>query len=796
MGINVDASDSIFGKLHVKGGTDANFLFTTASSEASLELFSDAGSANVPLNVRASEYKVKIGSSEKLRINSSGNVGIGTSSPGAPLSVQSASDTEAIEILGRAADDIGTFSFFENDGTTEIGRIQARTTELSLRARQSGQSILFITNGTAERARINSSGNLGVGTSSPGQLLHLNSSASTAIQISDGTNNQFISSIKTAGNFANGSTAGDVLIRGQNGFAVSPNNGSSVALRIDNSGNVLVGTTDSTIYNNGDSDSEGIVLRDGEVIDIARKGDLQLTLNRQTNDGHHIGFFRSGSPKSYIATRSGGFCIDVNSSERLRIDSSGRVLLGTTTEGAALADNLTVADSGNSGITIRSGAANYGSIYFSDGDSGGAGEYSGFVEYNHNGDYLGFGTGSTTRARIDSSGNVGINNSSPGSYNSDGRNLVVGSGSGGQGLSIASGTSNYGTIYFADGTSGDALYRGAILYNHASDFMRFDTAAGERMRLDSSGRLLLGTTTEGLADGDNLTIADSGACGITLRSGSSSGGAIYFSDATSGSGEYAGFVEYLHSSNALRFASGGTERMRLDSSGSLGLGTDSPSTLLDVRGEISVAYNANYGLRFYNQDRNNWSSIGNNIVSGTSAANLVFKDSTGEVMRLAGGNVLVAVTNTTKTSEGFRIENGGQPNITRGTDGTFILFYHTSGSVIGSIQNNGGTGTLFSTSSDYRLKENVVGITDGITRVKQLSPKRFNFIINADKTVDGFLAHEAQTVVPEAVTGEKDGEEMQGIDQSKLVPLLTAALQEAIAKIETLETKVAALEAG
>jgi len=88
-------------------------------------------------------------------------------------------------------------------------------------------------------------------------------------------------------------------------------------------------------------------------------------------------------------------------------------LLGTTTEGAALADNLTVADSGNSGITIRSGAANYGSLYFSDGDAGGAGEYSGFVEYNHNGDYLGFGTGSTTRLRINSSGNVGIGTSSP-----------------------------------------------------------------------------------------------------------------------------------------------------------------------------------------------------------------------------------------------------------------------------------------------------------------------------------------------------------------------------------------------
>jgi len=132
-------------------------------------------------------------------------------------------------------------------------------------------------------------------------------------------------------------------------------------------------------------------------------------------------------------------------------------------------------------------------------------------------------------------------------------------------------------------------------------------------------------------------------------------------------------------------------------------------------------------------------------------------------------------------------------NLRNSSTGTSARFYSGS-SIVGSITVT-GSATAFNTSSDYRLKENVVGITDGITRVKQLSPSRFNFIADADTTVDGFLAHEAQTVVPEAVTGEKDGEEMQGIDQSKLVPLLTAALQEAIAKIETLETKVAALEA-
>jgi len=91
-------------------------------------------------------------------------------------------------------------------------------------------------------------------------------------------------------------------------------------------------------------------------------------------------------------------------------------------------------------------------------------------------------------------------------------------------------------------------------------------------------------------------------------------------------------------------------------------------------------------------------------------------------------------------------------------------------------------------------------MTGAIDRVKALVPKRFNFIKHPDKTVDGFLAHETQTVVPEAITGTKDEVDTDGdavyqaIDQSKLVPLLTAALKESIDKIEALEAKVTALE--
>ena len=93
-------------------------------------------------------------------------------------------------------------------------------------------------------------------------------------------------------------------------------------------------------------------------------------------------------------------------------------------------------------------------------------------------------------------------------------------------------------------------------------------------------------------------------------------------------------------------------------------------------------------------------------------------------------------------------------------------------------------------------------MTGSIDRLKELKPSRFNFINDPDTAVDGFLAHEAQIVVPESVTGthnEVDDNEQpiyQGIDQSKLVPLLTAALQEAITKIEDLETRIQALESN
>ncbi len=133
---------------------------------------------------------------------------------------------------------------------------------------------------------------------------------------------------------------------------------------------------------------------------------------------------------------------------------------------------------------------------------------------------------------------------------------------------------------------------------------------------------------------------------------------------------------------------------------------------------------------------------------------------------------------------------------------TFMKFQaYSTGNTLGSIYRQYGS-MYYSTNSDYRLKENVVELTSASSRVNELSVKRFNFIGYPGRTVDGFLAHEVASVVPEAVIGEHNEVDEEGnpvyqsIDQSKLVPLLTAGLQEALAKIEELETRLSLLESN
>ena len=230
---------------------------------------------------------------------------------------------------------------------------------------------------------------------------------------------------------------------------------------------------------------------------------------------------------------------------------------------------------------------------------------------------------------------------------------------------------------------------------------------------------------------DELVIESSGSGGLNILTGSGGNAQIDFGDSADNN---IGRIQYNHSDNSLRTTVNAAERMRITSDGSVGIGTTSPSS--------------SYRL----------SSV---------------------------GTVVGALIETTGTNSGFEACIIKRPN-----SGTLVQFLGSG--QVGSITTNGSS-TTYSTSSDYRLKENVVEIENATARLKQLQPKRFNFISDADTTVDGFIAHEVSDIVPEAISGEKDAVNEdgsilpQGIDQSKLVPLLVKTIQELEDRITTLE---------
>ena len=163
------------------------------------------------------------------------------------------------------------------------------------------------------------------------------------------------------------------------------------------------------------------------------------------------------------------------------------------------------------------------------------------------------------------------------------------------------------------------------------------------------------------------------------------------------------------------------------------------------------------------------------------------------------GNTINGVAFDAGFTTSFSRSSSYTISVNRNASAGDLISCRYNGSQVGSISVTAST-TAYNTSSDYRLKENVVPITGAAERVMMLKPRRFNFLADPDTVVDGFIAHEAQAVVPEAVHGAKDAVDdegnpiMQGIDQSKLVPLLTAALQEALMTIDDLKMRVEELE--
>lgn len=331
-----------------------------------------------------------------------------------------------------------------------------------------------------------------------------------------------------------------------------------------------------------------------------------------------------------------------------------------------------------------------------------------------------------------------------------------------------------------------------VTYNSTSADYELVGVVGASTATDNAVARFDGTTGE-IIQNSGATIDDSANLSTTGTATATK--FIPTGNVTAGNGMY------LPAANTLAWSNNGSETMRIDSSGNVGIGTSSPVVKLDV---YTSGTTSNF-IRTRNDTTQAFFEAGNAYAFLATETNhpLIFGTNNTERARIdTSGRVLIATT--TAYSDGaigspilqwttlVGVRGGAVSRADSTSTATHLAFVNPNG-LVGNITSTGTT-TSYGTSSDYRLKENIQPMTGALAKVAQLKPVTYKW--NTDGSDgQGFIAHELQEVAPYAVTGEKDGEQMQGVDYGKLTPILTAALQEAIAKIETLEARIAVLEA-
>jgi hypothetical protein len=435
---------------------------------------------------------------------------------------------------------------------------------------------------------------------------------------------------------------------------------------------------------------------------------------------------------------------------------------------------------------------------------------------NGNFDIINQGAGATTFitsgaecVRIDSGGNMGIGTSSPSAK-----------------LDISTGTT--ATVI----NSNNALNTGFVL-KHASELTSLGnnfnqplallTNNTERMRINANGHVGIGTSSPATklnVIGDIQLSRSTTASDASLNFGSNGNNYIFSGNST----------------NIMAFATNGTERVRIDANGKVGIGTSSPEASLHVTGTTILSTNAisDGSIELHQKGTGDRNSLIDFHSSGLPYAN----DFSARILRAPGlngdlefGNNGTGATRFISNGvEKVRIDSSGNLLVGRtsaygdGTLGTpffqvngvvgskaaagFIA--NTTGSInmIGFINPNGTVGTIlvngsttsYNTSSDYRLKNTVAPMTGALDKLALLKPVTYKWNVDGSDG-QGFIAHELAKVEPGCVTGEKDAvdkdgkPQYQGIDTSFLIATLAAAIQELKAIVDEQAVKIAALEA-
>jgi hypothetical protein len=590
-------------------------------------------------------------------------------------------------------------------------------------------------------------------------------------------------------------------------------------------GNTIHNDNVKSIYGTS-SDLE--IYHDGSNSRIVDNGTGELRLQ-----GTNLRLWASNGENYLTATEGGSVDLFHSNSKKFETTNTG---ISVTGDGV-FSDNVTIQKASAVNLIVTDGTQN---IYVGSSGSARFGLGAGASIIQSTGATFGIGTQDGNALRFGTNNNEVLTLDSSGNSTFDG--------------SVTIKSNKVLTLNNVDNTNGFQLYNSGATGSTNSNLIFLSGAVGERMRLDASGNLGLGTSTP-VGDGTALNVYGTTASTLKLQT-SSSGTTI-----TDGS-EIVMYDNDLIIKNReagyIQFATSGSEKMRLDASGNLGVGTSSPNDVLEVAGNSAtnhririnnenasgtetlaflqgttfkswVEYSNSTGyfdiwqhtnnpLRFatnsierlrvretgaieftgastttnaqaYFVNNNTEFQIGSSVSSGV-AKPMIFHTTGAETMRLtsvgellkgtsaAVGQGTLADLNSTEIGNGYiNLCRDDTANIKQ-------IRFGKNGAEVGSIS-TGASATAYNTTSDYRLKEDLQDFK-GLDLVSKIPVYDYKWKADDSRSY-GVMAHELEEVLPQAVSGEKDAEEMQSVDYSKIVPLLVKSIQELSAKLEALE---------